>query len=211
MKQLFRRVLPLLLAASLMLTMTAFAADVVVQGTKGTITIPGGQAGYVTVAFDETNPEMFRVTYTGPILVEGNPYLVLMVAGEAGAAITEESIKYIDQTTAVADGAGKVSVSFTIYPSEFMTSTILITGMDSNGDPTSVVAAIVDASFLLGDVDLSGTVDSGDSILLLRYLASLETLNEAQMQAANTDGVGSVDSGDAIKLLRVLAQIESFN
>ena len=74
-----------------------------------------------------------------------------------------------------------------------------------------MIAAIIEAKYIIGDVDKSGTVDVGDATMLLRYLAGLvEDESSMSLDASDTDGSSAVDVGDATKLLRVLAGLTSF-
>ena len=60
---------------------------------------------------------------------------------------------------------------------------------------------------LTGDVDLDGTITSGDARLALRISVSLltdgdKTMTEQQIKLANVDGDTEVTSGDARLILR---------
>lgn len=190
------RQLALLLAAIMLLSVTALAAEAGTTSDKATITINDELTG-ATATFDTSNPDIINVTFTSSSLVNGNQYLILMIKGsESAYTITEDSILYIDQTE-----AADQTISFAVYPSSIQDSVILITGV--NDGP--LVAAIVNANFILGDVDRSGEVDVGDATLLLRYIAGLADSNQVELLAADVDISGSVDVGDATLLLRVIA------
>ena len=60
---------------------------------------------------------------------------------------------------------------------------------------------------LLGDVDLNGVVDTGDSQILLRVSAELGTLTEEQSQAADVNRDGLADSMDASAILKYASEI----
>jgi hypothetical protein len=166
--------------------------------------------GGATVEFAEGSDEKMTVTYTASTLVEGNQYLLLVIKGtDENPDITASSILYIDQAAAVA-GKDKASVTFTVYPSSIQDSVILIAGAGKDGTSIGPLkAAIIEAKYILGDVDGSGSVDIGDATALLRYIAGSDTADKINAQAADVDSSGNIDVGDATKLLRVLAEIET--
>ena len=51
-------------------------------------------------------------------------------------------------------------------------------------------------------VDGSGAIETGDALLVLRYMLGVETLTEEQLAAADFDGSGTVDQADALLILR---------
>ena len=53
-----------------------------------------------------------------------------------------------------------------------------------------------------GDVNGSGAIETGDALLILRYMLGVETLTEEQLAAADFDGSGTVDQADALLILR---------
>lgn len=193
------RLTALLLALTLTLSFTALAEDAKTENDKATIknVLTGA-----TVTFDETVDEKILVTYTSEDLVPGSFYLVMMVSSDAQGnygAITKDNLTYIDQVTA----DESKSISFTVYPSKLTTSVILITSAEG-----TLKAAIVEAKYILGDVDGSGEVDVGDVTALLRYVVGLSTASDITEPAADVDGSGEVDVGDVTKLLRVVVGLE---
>lgn len=190
------RLTALLLALTLALSFTALAEDAKTENDKATIknVLTGA-----TVTFDETVDEKILVTYTSEDLVPGSFYLVMMVSSDAQGnygAITKDNLTYIDQVTA----DESKSISFTVYPSKLTTSVILITSAEG-----TLKAAIVEAKYILGDVDGSGAVNSGDVTYLLQYLAGYDVSSKFVAAAADIDKSGAVNSGDVTKLLQVLA------
>lgn len=190
------RLTVLLLALTLALNFTALAEDAKTENDKATIknVLTGA-----TVTFDETVDEKILVTYTSEDLVPGSFYLVMMVSSDAQGnygAITKDNLTYIDQVTA----DESKSISFTVYPSTLTTSVILITSAEG-----TLKAAIVEAKYILGDVDGSGAVNSGDVTYLLQYLAGYDVSSKFVAAAADIDKSGAVNSGDVTKLLQVLA------
>ena len=61
--------------------------------------------------------------------------------------------------------------------------------------------------YLLGDVDLSGTVTAVDALLAMRHAMSIITLTGQQFINADIDGDGEVAANDAILIMRNLVRI----
>ena len=62
---------------------------------------------------------------------------------------------------------------------------------------------------VLGDVTGDGQIKSNDALYVERKLATLITLNSAQIKAADTKKDGSIKSNDALYIKRYLANIIS--
>jgi hypothetical protein len=166
-----------------------------------------------TAKFTTTAQDQMTVSYTDNSITSGSNYLLLVVkcsgvdsvvsgntiTGTPTYQISESNILYIDQAT-----ASDHAVTFTnVYPSSIQDSVILIAGAD--GGP--IIAAIVDAKYILGDVTGDGVVTSADAIALARHLARLDSLDGSALLAADLDHNGSVTSADIVKLARYLAKI----
>lgn len=205
-----KRITSLLLALALALSLvgTALAAD---ANSKGT-TITGCNGA--TATFAAGSEDKVVVTYTGG-LKAGEQYLVLMLSDKAAdpenpdgskdITPTANNILYIDQKAADSNGA----IEFEVYPKSLSTGVILITGVDASGNPQKLVAAIIKAQYILGDVDDDGAISSTDAALVLRYAASLavSVFNEA---AADVDGASGISATDAALILRVAAGLQQF-
>ena len=188
--------LSLTLIVVLLLSATALGA-----GTeKGTITVVEGVGA--TATFDATNPDIIHVTVSSANLVAGNQYVVLMVKSQDGEAYTidSDSILYIDQTAATADG-DRGAVSFDVYPSSIQNSVILIAGANDG----LLKVAIVKAAFVLGDVNADGLINASDALAILRYSSNLTELTEQQKLAANINGDQYINASDALTILRFSA------
>lgn len=201
------RALALMLSLTMLLSVTALASG---ENEKATIT---DNATGATATFDSSNSEIIRVTFSSASLTAGQQYLVLMVKGSEGDyTITDKTILYIDQTAAAADeGGGNPSVTFSVYPSSIQDSVILIAGVGVNGGAGPLVAAIVDAKYILGDVNNDGTFNIADVTLLLQYLVGIVNSDAINMQAANVDANSAINVSDVTKMLRVLVELEDFN
>lgn len=199
------RILTLTLAMTMLLSVTALASG---ENEKATIT---DKATGATATFDSSNSEIIKVTFSSSSLVAGNQYLILMVKGSEGSyTIDDKSILYIDQTEAVAGvGEEDPSVSFQVYPSSIQDSVILIAGVRVNGAAGPLVAAIVDAKYILGDVDGDGKITASDAAVILRTVAGVESLTGSQESAGNVDGDTRITASDAAKILRVVAGLDT--
>ncbi len=60
-----------------------------------------------------------------------------------------------------------------------------------------------------GDVNGDEEVNVSDAILVLRHIAALTTLDQAQLEAADVNSDGCVDVADAILILRYIVEFES--
>lgn len=61
---------------------------------------------------------------------------------------------------------------------------------------------LVEDEFLPGDVDLDGSVDAMDALLVLRYSLNLTDLDEEALALADVNGDGLVNAADALQILR---------
>lgn len=192
--------LALVLAFSL--TGTTFAADSTATNANGDVVkgIDGSTVRFVEVE----DGAKIEVTFTSDKLEEGKQYIILMVAGEADPEdlkvpeINESSILYIDQQAVATNG----SITFEVYPSSLRTGVILI----SSAETGQKIAAIVEAKFLLGDLNGDGDVTAKDVTKLLRIVAKIDPLEPGQTADFNKDG--DVTAKDVTRLLRAVAKIE---
>lgn len=67
----------------------------------------------------------------------------------------------------------------------------------SGGRLNAFNAVMMAGGYVLGDIDLSGVVNSSDARLATRYAVGLETFTKLQLVIADMDGNGYVDSSDA--------------
>lgn len=178
------------------ITVTPQKAD----GTAIDASTQGDYSGYYAGAVK------FGVEATG--LTAGSQYLLLMVSGDGAPGA--DNIVYIDQQAADANG----TVAFTAYPQALGKGSyrIFLLGGDQtlNSGPAASFQAYV--PYTLGDVNDDGTIDSEDSLWVLRYLVKLDTPTDQQRLAADVNRDGTVDSEDALLILRYFVkQITSFD
>ena len=208
----FVRLMAMVLALVLCLGMAAGAADPVKADENTLATIYGMNGATVKFATTGEKEEKILVTYTDDAIREGGFYLVMMLTptvdettGQTVYNPTKGSILYIDQTTGSADH----SVSFTVYPSEIKDSAILIYGTDISGEADSLIAAIIEGKYILGDVNGDERVNSRDALLILQSVVGIATLTDDQKLAANTNGDKNVNSRDALLILQLVVGIIS--
>lgn len=194
-----KRAVCLMMVLMLVLSLSATALAASTDNGKATITDPITGA---TVTFAEDNEEKINVTYTSNLVKEGGQYLILMVKGDKGSyEITESSILYIDQ----AQGDSANTLTFTVYPSNLEDSVILITGVD-NGP---LIAAIVNAKYILGDVNGDGLVNSDDAVLVLQYVVGLVNAEDdgINLAAGDVNSADGINSDDAVLILQLVVGI----
>ncbi|MBR3382199.1 MAG: Ig-like domain-containing protein [Clostridia bacterium] len=80
------------------------------------------------------------------------------------------------------------------YSVDYGRDTGYLDNVSYSGDPGSDI--------LMGDVDMNGTVNSADALLLLRYIMDLEYLNSDQLLRADVTQDGAVHADDALLILR---------
>lgn len=213
------RMLAAALAAALLLTVPAFAAD-------GTQTEPGvynvkAESGYTlelqavdgskaasclavvgdTTSTLYTGAVKFTLGFTG---IAGDQYVVFLLQGSE--VPTQSNIRYIDQKEGGA-------VSFTVYPSDLTTPGDYGVYVSSTNQAYTKVASFQvtnsweKAPYILGDVDMDGDINSLDALLLLQFNAMMVELNETQKQAADVNGDGTINSIDALVILQINAGI----
>lgn len=182
-----KRMIRALIAAAVLvssLTCSAFAA------TKDYTTDING-----TVNYDTANGT-YSASCTG--LTSGKQYVLLVAEGTPdNYAITENSILYIDQ--AGSDG----SISFPAFiPKNIADSVVLLGGEFADGSSPKVLGTIK-SQYMLGDVDLDGSVMPNDAYTTLQmYVGLLTNYTNAQFMAADVDFDSQVMPNDAYKILQ---------
>lgn len=183
------RKLALVLALALLLSTLALAADANAE-------IVPVEDPSITLRFNANNLSM-TLTKTG--LTPGGMYLVLVLKG-TDTAPTESNILYINQATA--DEKGTVTFD-NVYPSSLVDSTVYLSGTGLDG---LTKMGFIDLQVMLGDVNGDNIIDVGDAIVLLRYIAGLESeIGAEALAAADVNGDNIIDVGDAMELLRNIA------
>ncbi|MBQ1963442.1 MAG: Ig-like domain-containing protein [Clostridia bacterium] len=110
-------------------------------------------------------------------------YITAEALADAGYAYLAESLKYsVDGTEHIVENGGFVMPS----------------------DNVVITATFVEESiYAYGDINRDGAVNSADAILLLRYDAGLETLDQEQQLLADVNRDGRVTVIDANEILRI--------
>lgn len=180
MKRLLRLGLCLgVLAAAL--TCTALAAGV---NTEGYTTANEG----CTVTYDETE-QKYTAAYAGT--KTENQYVLLVVKqdDEGGYSISENTIMYIDQQEATAEG-----VSFTFIPRSTPDCVVLLGGEFSNGESPKTLGTLIGKG-----VEVSGSVDIGvnvtSNITLTLYNPDGTTAGSSSMNGDGNYSIPSIPEG----------------
>lgn len=89
-------------------------------------------------------------------------------------------------------------------------TTVSLTGAQCNGNSAaSVSGTVIVNNFMLGDANNDGLVNTGDALIILRYLAERITADRLDMTAADVDGSGRVTTADAMYIMRAIAGLEN--
>lgn len=139
-----------------------------------------------------------KVNLTVSNLTANAQYLILMVSGlytdPTKINVTASTIRYIDQT---ADASGTISA--TVYPDSLQTSTICISGADTNG---LKIVATVEVPYIRGDANLDTYVTLADATAVAQHSVHLDgkTLIGNAYSAADVTKDGQVTLADATKI-----------
>lgn len=193
------RWISLVLAMAATLSVTVLADD-----AKDGVTISDKFSGS-TAKFMEEEPGKIQVTVTSPSITPGNQYVIVMVKGlDENPIITKSKILYMDQKAAEDAGNGNGTLTFKLFPANIGNSVILICGVVGN-QPGSIVLAVVNGKFLLGDANGDGAVNAADASMILQYSVRLIDESAFSFEAADVNHSESVSSADASIILQVVA------
>lgn len=163
----------------------------------GTATgIVGGSTG--TVYKDAAKLEL---SFTG---TPGEQYAVFLL--KDSTVPTQGSIKYIDQTEGT-------SVRFTVYPYDLSEAGSYGLYVSSTSTGYKLVASFgvtsswEEAPYVLGDVNMDGSVTSADASQVLQHAAQLITLDGNGLLAARVNSGTGPTSADAALILQYAAQL----
>ena len=106
------------------------------------------------------------------------------------------TILYIDQVAAENN-----SISFKVYPEALKNSIIMIYGVMPDGSK-SLKAAIIEAKYILGDVNGDGEIGTKDLTRLARFL--VDSTVEINSDAADVNSDLSIGTKDLTRLARFL-------
>lgn len=175
-------------------------ADEVVDGYQ----TPAYMVSGITAAVDKDNDKILNVTYTD--VTNGEQYLILVLSDDSGTP-TDSNIQYIDQKAA-ADG----SVTFKVYPNSLKNKAVYYIYISGTNSELKLVATVEYLlSFITGDVNDDGEVDTTDRILLSRYIAEWDGV-EINLEAGDIDKSGGLpETTDRIILSRYIAEWDGYD
>jgi len=177
-----KRMIRALVAAAVLvssLTVSAFAAT----------------DGYTTGSVDHANGK-YSASYTDA--EAGEQYVLLVVKGSPDDySVTEDSILYINQTAADANG----TVTFADFiPMKVADSVALLGGYFADGSP-KVLGTIL-SQYTPGDLDEDDGVTADDALIALQLALGIVDPVNSQLQAGDVDGSGDVTADDALLILQ---------
>jgi hypothetical protein len=73
--------------------------------------------------------------------------------------------------------------------------------------PYEVTNGIVTVSYLPGDVNLDGVLDTTDVILVMRNVLEIVEFNDTQAALADFNGDGAIDATDALMMMRAILDL----
>jgi phosphatidate phosphatase PAH1 len=79
------------------------------------------------------------------------------------------------------------------------------------GANSEIVAAIVNAKYILGDMDGDGIITASDATIVLQAVATNTSLSGSEALSADVDKDGYITASDATMLLQVVAGIIKLN
>jgi rhamnogalacturonan endolyase len=100
-------------------------------------------------------------------------------------------------------------VTFSVYQKRFdknETVTLGTNGMNGNVVNYTVAVTAAQAQALRGDVNLDGTVNKADAVMLQQYLLTTGTLSSEQAAQADLNGDDRLNAVDLSLLKRLLIQ-----
>lgn len=157
---------------------------------------------------DTFYPGSDRLTVTFSNAVSGEEYLAMLVRGTALPSNLEDS-KYYDIRQSTASGS---SVTFALYP-KTITNSIQMTLFITNSSDETVISMPMyywagHSTYLIGDGNDDGRVNMSDRVLLTRYIAQWEGVEQEikKMDAFDIDSDGSITAKDRVILSRYLAK-----
>lgn len=115
--------------------------------------------------------------------------------------------------TVTADGLvhaiapGKVNITCTSVDSPEKYATCRLTIKEGSGETPAPTDTPEPDTKLMGDVDLSGSVNATDALMVLKCAAKLQTLTDEQLGVADLDSNGSIDASDALIILKIAAKL----
>ena len=213
------RMLAAALAAALLLTVPAFAADTQTEPGVYNVTVESGYTLELQTADGNKAESCLAVVggttstlYTGTVKFTlgftgntGEQYVVFLLQGSE-VVPTQSNIRYIDQKEGGA-------ISFTVYPSELTTPGDYGVYVSSTNQAYKKVASFQvtdswkEAPYILGDVNMDGTITTYDASLILQRVAGSIEFTESQKNAADVDKSGAINTYDASRVLQYVAGI----
>ena len=202
----FMRTAAMMLAATMMLSLTVFAAAPQVKEKNGY---------EVSAQVDATGSKLTSLTLTDGAIEEDGQYMIFVVDGDLP---TVDSILYINQKQADEDG----EITFeNVYPKEMKNSNVMVSGTGFKA-PVTIAEIVVgteptpdpEPDVMLGDVNGDELITAADAQEIQRYAASLssaldEMATDEMLAVADINGDGIITAADAQEIQRYAASLSS--
>lgn len=138
----------------------------------------------------------FKLEYTATN--EGEQLVMLLLNGTTP---TKDNIYYIDQQSSAGG-----TCTFTIYPKQLTSGTYRLMVASKNSEAAATIK--YEAAYMLGDVNGDGAITAADGTTLLRHVAQIKYITDANLlKAADVTKDGDISAADATKLLKYIAKI----
>ena len=149
-----------------------------------------------TAWYDMSDGEPGRRMSDTDVFAEGKTYrITLLIAADSGYAFaTPLSTLTLNGDTPTIE---LNSESYVVISKEYVASAASVTDPTDPTEPTE--------KYILGDVDMDSKVKINDATMIQKHLASIITLTELQLKAADVTADGNVNIKDATKIQKFLA------
>ena len=182
----------------------------------------GGSMDYKVLEYSEHGEKIRTVEYNDISLYDGQEFTgtvdtQTLASADSYNLTTDAKTIYADKDEYILSGGHTYTCTVTkatctkqgtrVYVctcGDIYTETIPVAShTDADGDGIcDICKQDVTPAYTLGDVDNNGEIEAADARLALRAAVKLETLTEAQTQAADADKNGKLEAADARLILR---------
>lgn len=177
---------------------------------------------YTVEYSNNTNAGTATVTVTGIGNYTGTltkTFTINKAPQTINATISSNTINIGDKSKITASGQGTISYSSSNNDVATVSSSGVVTGVSAGTATITITAAgnsnynsasktisiTVKKSYMMGDVNLDGTVSIDDVTLIQKHLASMVELDGEQLKVADVTGDGDVSIDDVTKIQKFIA------
>lgn len=177
---------------------------------------------YTVEYSNNTNAGTATVTVTGIGNYTGTltkTFTINKAPQTINATISSNTINIGDKSKITASGQGTISYSSSNNDVATVNSSGVVTGISAGTATITVTAAgnsnynsasktitiFVKKSYMMGDINLDGTVNIDDVTLIQKYIANISELDSEQLKAADVTGDNDVSIDDVTAIQKYLA------